>query len=79
VQVSSSGSGIPARVVVVEPTGAETELLVRVGDADLVVLMHGRTAARPDDIVHLEVQAGSTHVFDSAGGERLDGPPGRLQ
>jgi multiple sugar transport system ATP-binding protein len=64
-------SGIPARVVVVEPTGAETELLVEVGGQQLVVVMHGRTEARPDDTVHLQVQAGKAHVFDGQGGQRL--------
>jgi gluconate 5-dehydrogenase len=33
-------------VVVVEPTGAETELLVEVGGQQLVVVMHGRTAGQ---------------------------------
>ena len=63
--------GIAARVVVVEPTGAETELLVEVGGQQLVVVMHGRTEARPDDTVHLQVQAAKAHVFDGQGGQRL--------
>jgi multiple sugar transport system ATP-binding protein len=64
-------SGIAGRVVVVEPTGAETELLVQVGDARLVVVLHGRTGVMPDDTVHLAVDAAKAHVFDSAGGQRL--------
>ena len=64
-------SGIAARVVVIEPTGAETELLVDVGGQQLVVVMHGRTAARPDDTVHLQVDAAKAHVFDGQGGQRL--------
>src|SRR3954464_16032008 len=44
--VTLGGEGIPAKVIVVEPTGAETELLVRVGSTDMVVVMHGRTTAR---------------------------------
>jgi len=63
--------GIAARVVVVEPTGAETELLVEVDGQQLVVVMHGRTEARPDDIVHLQVDAAKAHVFDAQGGQRL--------
>lgn len=79
IRVATSGEGIPAKVVVVEPTGAETELLVRVGEADLVVVMHGRTTARPDDTVYLAVAADKTHVFDAAGGQRLDAAPATLQ
>lgn len=64
-------SGIAARVVVVEPTGAETELLLEVGGQRLIVVMHGRTTAQPDDTVHLQVDAAKAHVFDSQGGQRL--------
>jgi multiple sugar transport system ATP-binding protein len=80
-RLAATGAGIAAKVVVVEPTGAETELLLRVGEAEVVVVMHGRTSVRPDDVVHLEVDTGSTHVFDAAGGERLDLAPAstRLQ
>jgi multiple sugar transport system ATP-binding protein len=78
-RLSTSGQGIPARVVVVEPTGAETELLLRVGEVDLVVVLHGRTSVRPDDTVLLEVATDKTHVFDGAGGQRLDAVPTPLQ
>jgi multiple sugar transport system ATP-binding protein len=63
--------GIAAKVVVVEPTGAETELLVRVGDEQLIVVLHGRTQARPDDTVHLAVDPAKAHVFDGRDGRRL--------
>jgi len=63
--------GIPARVVVVEPTGAETELLLDVGGQQLVLVMHGRTAAQPDEVVHLSVDIDKAHVFDGATGKRL--------
>ncbi len=63
--------GIPARVEVVEPTGAETELLVQVGDQQLVVVIHGRTAAGPGDLIHLTLDAAKAHVFDSKSSQRL--------
>ena len=69
------GEGVPARVVVVEPTGAETELLLELGQGDevqsLVMVMHGRTDARPDDIVYLALDASKAHVFDGSSGLRL--------
>jgi multiple sugar transport system ATP-binding protein len=70
--LSATGQGIPAKVIVVEPTGAETELLLDVNGAKVILVMHGRTAVRPDEIVHLEIAAGKTHVFDDASGARLD-------
>ena len=72
IALSGAGSGIPAKVIVVEPTGAETELLLEVNGARVIVVIHGRTAVRPDDTVHLEIAAGKTHVFDDASGVRLD-------
>jgi len=63
--------GIPAQVVVVEPTGAETELLLQVGEQQLVLVMHGRTLAQPGETVHLSVQADSAHVFDGDSERRL--------
>ncbi|MFN0183950.1 MAG: ABC transporter ATP-binding protein [Aquabacterium sp.] len=69
--IALAASGIPASVVVTEPTGAETELVVEVGGRQLVMVMHGRTAAQPGETVHLEVQAAHAHVFDGASGQRL--------
>jgi multiple sugar transport system ATP-binding protein len=66
-----ASSGIPAQVVVVEPTGAETELLVQVADQQLVVVIHGRTDAGPGDTVHLSLDAAKAHVFDAGSGLRL--------
>lgn len=67
IRVSATGTGIPAKVIVVEPTGAETELLLEVGSSRVIVVMHGRTDAQPDDIIHLDITAGKAHLFDAAG------------
>jgi multiple sugar transport system ATP-binding protein len=72
ISLSASGQGIPAKVVVVEPTGAETELLLEVGGTRVIVVIHGRTSVQPDDTVHLEIASGKAHVFDEASGQRLE-------
>jgi multiple sugar transport system ATP-binding protein len=69
--ITLADAGVPAQVVVVEPTGAETELLLQVGGAQLKVMLHGRTEARPDDTVHLAVDGRKAHVFDGHSGQRL--------
>ncbi len=65
---------VPARVVVVEPTGAETELLVAVGNGaaekQLTVVLHGRTPAQPNDTVYLSLDPTKAHVFDAAPGAK---------
>jgi multiple sugar transport system ATP-binding protein len=67
-----ASDGIAAKVVVVEPTGAETELLVQVGETQLTLVLHGRTQAQPDDTVYLAVDAAKAHVFDGRDGRRLE-------
>ncbi len=69
--IGLAAQGIPATVVVVEPTGAETELLLEVGGQKMVVVLHGRTAAQADDTVHLTLDPEKAHVFDSSSGKRL--------
>ena len=71
VTLGAQGQGVAAEVVVVEPTGAETELLVKVGDFKLVVTLHGRTDAQPGQTVWLQVDAARTHLFDGQSEQRL--------
>ena len=72
ISISNSGHGIEAKVIVVEPTGAETELLLEVGGTQIVTVMHGRTDAKPDDIVRLNIDANKAHIFEAQTGKRLD-------
>ena len=71
ISISGSGQGIAAKVIVVEPTGAETELLLDVGGTKLIVVIHGRTQAQPDEVIRLEIDAAKTHLFDGQTGKRL--------
>ncbi len=72
IEIGAAGQGIAAKVVVVEPTGAETELLLDVGGTQMIVVLHGRTAAQPDDMVGLNIAADKVHLFDEASGQRID-------
>jgi multiple sugar transport system ATP-binding protein len=70
VQTGSAGS-VPGEVVVVEPTGAETELLVRSGTSQISVISHGRASISPGDQIALRVAPGSVHLFDEKSGSRI--------
>ncbi|GAA4333895.1 sn-glycerol-3-phosphate ABC transporter ATP-binding protein UgpC [Variovorax defluvii] len=70
--LGDAGTGVPARVIVIEPTGNETELLVEVGDARIGLVVHGRVDVQPDDRVGLSISAGSAHLFDRQSGRRLN-------
>jgi multiple sugar transport system ATP-binding protein len=63
--------GIAAEVVVVEPMGAEAELIVKVGDTPFTVKTHGRSGAKPGERISLQPDAQNAHVFDAASGRRI--------
>jgi hypothetical protein len=35
------------------------------------VVIHGRTLAKPDDVIWLDIDATKTHLFDDKSGARL--------
>ena len=71
-RLSATPTGMAATVVVVEPTGAETELLLQVGQTQLVLVMHGRTEVQPDQAVYLDINPAKTHVFNRDSGARME-------
>ena len=70
--LAEAGSGVSAKVIVVEPTGNETELLLQVGEAKISVVVHGRVDAQPDQTIGLAIGAHSSHLFDRQSGRRLN-------
>jgi multiple sugar transport system ATP-binding protein len=62
---------VPAQIIVVEPTGAETELLIQAGDAQVILRTHGRPAVNPDDRIALGVDPAHVHLFDQTTGVRM--------
>jgi multiple sugar transport system ATP-binding protein len=68
---AEAAHGVPGEIVVVEPTGSETELVVRIGEAQVVVEARGRATVRPGDRVTFTVNPAHVHLFDQASGQRL--------
>jgi multiple sugar transport system ATP-binding protein len=69
--LTDAGRGVPAQVIVVEPTGAETELLVRVGDDTLTLVIQGRTQVGPEDTVYLGIKTNKVHLFEAGSQRRI--------
>jgi multiple sugar transport system ATP-binding protein len=67
-----SDAGIPATVVVVEPTGSETHVVLRIGGHDAVAVFRERHAFRPGEVIHLAPREGLVHLFDEASGMRIN-------
>jgi len=67
----ASDGGIPARVHVVEPTGADTFVYADFAGTQVCAVFNERHEFRNGDIVHLRPRAHLTHVFDAATGRTL--------
>ncbi len=65
------GAGLPAEVVVVEPTGADTQLYCRFHGQELTSLVRDRVSCRPGDRIGLQPDLARAHLFDSTSGARL--------
>ncbi|NLS17547.1 sn-glycerol-3-phosphate ABC transporter ATP-binding protein UgpC [Rhizobium sp. P40RR-XXII] len=70
--ISISEGGIDAEVVVVEPTGAETLIVSRIGQDNLVMALRERVSARAGERLSLMPDLGRLHLFDGATGRRLE-------
>jgi len=63
--------GLAGEVVVVEPTGADTQVLVRTGGVVIVAVFRERHALSPGQTLHLHPDVPKVHLFDAASGTRL--------
>jgi multiple sugar transport system ATP-binding protein len=70
--VAPGGNAVPGEIIVVEPTGAETEFVIKVGEAQVDLRIHGRPSVKPGDKVGLAIEPVNVHVFDQATGKRLE-------
>ena len=67
----ADGDGLPADVVVVEPTGADTQLYCRFNGQELTTLVRDRVSCRAGDRIGLKPDLARAHLFDAATGARL--------
>ena len=64
-------AGAPARVSVVEPTGSETLVFAKTGEADIVALFRERHDFNPRDEMVLKPRVDRIHLFDAETGARV--------
>jgi len=67
-----ASSGFDGRIEVVEPTGPDTQLLVRAAGAPLVVLLRSRTRAVTGETITLGIDPAEIHLFDAESGARIE-------
>jgi multiple sugar transport system ATP-binding protein len=69
--LAPAGDGLEAEVVVVEPTGADTQLYCKVGSTEVNVVLRDRTSVRPGDRIRLAPNPAKVHLFDAQSGSRI--------
>ncbi len=67
----ASGGGIPARVVVMEPTGMDTFVACRHEGVELSAVFRERHDFAPGSTIHLLPDLQRVHLFDAGSGRRL--------
>ena len=64
-------SGAEATVVVVEPTGEAQEVLARLGDEDISIVVRDHKLLSPGETIHLVIDPARLFIFSKATGLRL--------
>jgi multiple sugar transport system ATP-binding protein len=65
--------GLPVEVLVVEPTGADTQLYCRFDGHRVTATLRERACIKPADRLRLLPDAEHSHLFEATGGRRLAG------
>jgi multiple sugar transport system ATP-binding protein len=69
--LAPDGGGLAASVVVVEPTGADTQVFAKIGGADVTAVFRERHEFRAGDAIRLVPDHDRTHLFDAESGKSL--------
>jgi multiple sugar transport system ATP-binding protein len=69
--LASANDGLAAKVVVVEPTGADTQVFTQIAGVEVTSVFRERHAFSPGSTVHLQPDAQRAHLFDASSGQSL--------
>jgi multiple sugar transport system ATP-binding protein len=64
-------AGVAARVHVVEPTGSETQVVLKVGDVTIMGAFRERIAQNPGEALPVSPDVALVHLFDKKTGKRI--------
>lgn len=64
-------NGIQARIQVVEPTGSETQVTLRIGEISVMGAFRERIVANHGDALAVSPDLHLVHIFDKASGQRI--------
>ena len=64
--------GAEAEIVVIEPTGSETQVFAKLGGEEVVAVFRERHQFKPGEKIKLKPDPKLVHLFDAATGKRLN-------
>ena len=65
--------GAEVEVQIVEPTGSETQVLMRIGGQAVIGAFRERVSAKPGETIRITPDTSLVHLFDAGTGLRLAG------
>jgi multiple sugar transport system ATP-binding protein len=71
IQLADGTEGAPAQVVVVEPTGAVTQVYSTIAGIEVVAVFQERHVFKPGLVIRLKPDTERAFLFDAASGARL--------
>ncbi|MBK6008871.1 sn-glycerol-3-phosphate ABC transporter ATP-binding protein UgpC [Ramlibacter ginsenosidimutans] len=71
IQLASGEDGVATAVVVVEPTGADTQVFTKIAGVEVTSVFRERHEFRPGEIIRLRPDPARAHLFDAGTGMRL--------
>ncbi len=69
IRLDSAGMQVP--VVVIEPTGYETHIVVNFGGTENTCIFRERVDVRPGEMISVSIDPANVHLFDEQEGMRL--------
>ncbi len=69
--IQLGNGGLAAAVHVIEPTGADTQVMCKLGQHEVIVIARDRVSAKPGDAIGLNPDLARAHLFDASSGKSL--------
>ncbi|MBE0532348.1 MAG: sn-glycerol-3-phosphate ABC transporter ATP-binding protein UgpC [Rhodospirillales bacterium] len=70
-ELGATGGGVPAKIQVIEPTGADTHVFCEFCGTQICAVFGERLSVRPGETIFLQPKVAGVHLFDAANGKVL--------
>ncbi len=71
IEMANGNDGVSTEVIVVEPTGADTQVFTKIAGVEVTSVFRERHDFKPGSMIRLKPDATRAHLFDAATGVRL--------